>query len=233
MICWSEAPSVVVFHGHYAIGHLPRHVEIRSLRAPHPLVQTVVLRSIYRLLQSNDFVFATSNNSVYGLFPVPIGAQFVQLTASGNFEEALALCKLLPPEDSSLRAAKEASIHIRYGHYLFDNQSYEEAMDKFFASQVDLTYVLSLYPSILLPKSSVVHEPQKSTDYSGDVSHLSRVSSDASDELESLPAYHMQEPESNDTLESKKMRHNSLIALSKFLQRKRYTIIERATAEGT
>lgn len=39
--------------------------------------------------------------------------QIVQLTASGNFDEALALCKLLPPEDSSLRAAKEGSIHIR------------------------------------------------------------------------------------------------------------------------
>ena len=39
--------------------------------------------------------------------------QIVQLTASGNFEEALSLCKLLPPEDSSLRAAKEGSIHIR------------------------------------------------------------------------------------------------------------------------
>lgn len=39
--------------------------------------------------------------------------QIVQLTASGDFEEALALCKLLPPEDSSLRAAKEGSIHIR------------------------------------------------------------------------------------------------------------------------
>jgi hypothetical protein len=38
----------------------------------------------------------------------------VQLTASGEFEEALALCKLLPPEDSNLRAAKESSIHIRY-----------------------------------------------------------------------------------------------------------------------
>jgi hypothetical protein len=39
--------------------------------------------------------------------------QIVQLTASGNFEEALSLCKLLPPEESSLRAAKEGSIHIR------------------------------------------------------------------------------------------------------------------------
>lgn len=39
--------------------------------------------------------------------------QIVQLTASGNFEEALALCRMLPQEDSSLRAAKEQSIHIR------------------------------------------------------------------------------------------------------------------------
>ena len=39
--------------------------------------------------------------------------QIVQLTASGNFEEALALCKLLPSEESSLRAAKESSIHTR------------------------------------------------------------------------------------------------------------------------
>lgn len=44
---------------------------------------------------------------------VMLHVQIVQLTASGNFEEALALCKLLPPEDSSLRAAKEQSIHIR------------------------------------------------------------------------------------------------------------------------
>lgn len=39
--------------------------------------------------------------------------QIVQLTASGDFEEALALCKMLPPEDASLRAAREGSIHIR------------------------------------------------------------------------------------------------------------------------
>lgn len=43
-----------------------------------------------------------------------MSSQIVQLTASGNFEEALALCKLLPPEESSIRAAKESSIHTRY-----------------------------------------------------------------------------------------------------------------------
>lgn len=61
------------------------------------------------------------DNSVHVLFPVSIGAQIVQLTAAGNFEEALALCKSLPPEDSSLRAAKESSIHTRFAHYLFEN----------------------------------------------------------------------------------------------------------------
>ena len=41
------------------------------------------------------------------------GLQIVQLTASRKFEEALALCKLLPPEDAALRANKEDDIHRR------------------------------------------------------------------------------------------------------------------------
>lgn len=231
-ICWSEAPSAVVIHGPYAIAHLPRHIEIRLLRDPYPLVQTVVLRSVYRVIQSNDFVIATLDSSVLGLFPVPIGAQIVQLTASGDFEEALALCKLLPPEDSTLRAAKEASIHIRYGHYLFGNGNYEEALEQFLASQVDVTYVLSLYPSILLPKSSLISESEKVADFASDTAHLSRASSDASDDIESSSSPSL-DSDSNELLESKKMSYNSLVALVKFLQKKRYTIIERATAEGT
>lgn len=53
----------------------------------------------------------------YSLSLLSFVLQIIQLTASGNFEEALALCKQLPPEDSNLRAAKESSIHIRW---LFD-----------------------------------------------------------------------------------------------------------------
>ncbi|RRT80163.1 hypothetical protein GW17_00017624 [Ensete ventricosum] len=86
---------------------------IRSLRAPYPLVQTVGLRDVHLLLQSNNSLIATLSNAVYGLLPVPLIAQIVQLTASGDFEEALSLCKLIPPEDSSLRASKESLIHIR------------------------------------------------------------------------------------------------------------------------
>ncbi|KAG2376099.1 uncharacterized protein HKW66_Vig0157470 [Vigna angularis] len=231
-ICWSEAPLEVVIQKPYAIALLPRFVEIRSLRAPYSLIQTVVLRNVRHLCQSNDSMILALDNSVHGLFPVPLGAQIVQLTASGNFEEALSLCKLLPPEDLSLRAAKEGSIHIRYAHYLFENGSYEEAMEHFLASQVDITHVLSLYPSIILPTTTIVHELEK-LDIYGDASYLSRASSGVSDDMEPSSTSHMLESDENAALESKKMNHNMLMALIKYLQKKRYSFIEKATAEGT
>ncbi|CAN0861876.1 Vacuolar sorting protein 39 [Linum grandiflorum] len=231
-ICWSEAPSVVVIQKPYAVALLPRRVEIRSLRVPYPMIQTIVLQNVRRLVQSNNAVIVALDNSVHGLFPVPVGAQIVQLTASGNFEEALALCKLLPPEDASLRAAKEGSIHIRYAHHLFDNGSYEEAMEHFVASQVEITYVLSMYPSIILPKTSSILESDKLVDSSPDAIQLSRGSSGASDDLDPPSASHLAEFDEH-SLESKKMIHNTLMALVKYLQKRRYSIIEKATAEGT
>jgi hypothetical protein len=113
----------------------------------------------------------------------------------------------------------------RYAHYLFENGSYEEAMDHFLASQVDITYVLSLYPSIILPKTTIVHEPEK-LDIESDASHLSRVSSGLSDDMDS-PS------DESAALESKKTNHNMLMALIKYLQKKRGNFIEKATAEGT
>ncbi|CAK9324261.1 unnamed protein product [Citrullus colocynthis] len=229
-ICWSEAPSVIVIQNPYAVALLPRYIEIRSLRSPYALIQTIVLRNGRHLIDSKHALVVGLDNSAYGLFPVPLGAQIVQLTASGNFEEALALCKLLPPEDSSLRSAKESSIHIRYAHYLFDNGSYEEAMEHFFASQVDITYVLPFYPSIVLPKTTLITETEKLMDL--DDPHLSRGSSGFSDDMES-PPHQLPESDENTSLESKKMNHNTLMALIKFLQKKRHNVIEKATAEGT
>ncbi|XP_051127067.1 vacuolar sorting protein 39 [Andrographis paniculata] len=231
-VCWSEPPAALVVEKPYAVGLLPRHIEIRSLRNPYPLIQTVVLRNVRRLHQSAHVITVVLDNSVYGLFPVPLGAQIVQLTASGNFEEALALCKLLPPEDSNLRAAKEQSIHIRYAHYLFENGSYEEAMEHFFASQVEINYVLSLYPSIILPKSTLIADPDTYMDIGGDGPALSRDSSGLSDDMEPSPSLVLDSEESSD-LESRKMSHNTLMALIKFLQKKRFGVVERAAAEGT
>uniref|UniRef100_A0A164UGY6 CNH domain-containing protein n=1 Tax=Daucus carota subsp. sativus TaxID=79200 RepID=A0A164UGY6_DAUCS len=235
-ICWSEAPAAVVIRKPYAIALLPRHVEIRSLRFPYPLIQTVVLRNVRCLVRSNNTVIVAQDNSVHGLFLVPLGAQaslstkIVQVTASGDFEEALALCKMLPPEDLNLRTAKEQSIHIRYAHSLFESGSYEEAMDHFFQSQVDITHVLFLYPSLTLPKSSTVAEADKFLDFAGDA--LSRASSDMSDDF-GTPFSPSMETDERLGLESKKMSHNTLMSLIKFLQKKRFNIIEKATAEVT
>ncbi|KAJ3672865.1 hypothetical protein LUZ60_006239 [Juncus effusus] len=221
-ICWSDAPTFIAIQRPYAVARLPRHVEIRSLRAPNPLVQTVVLRDVNLLIQINNCIVAAQGNTLHGLMPVPLGAQIVQLTASGEFEEALALCKLLPPEDSSLRVSKETSIHIRYGHYLFNNGKYEDSMDQFLASQVDLTYVLSLFPSLTLPTLS--HSATEKAESTESSSRLSRQSSDASDELEK------DEKEEKD---EKRMGRNSLVALVKYLQKRRNGFVERATVEVT
>lgn len=231
-ICWSEAPTSIIIQKPYAIGLLPRHVEIRSLRGPYPLIQTVVLRNVRRLIQCNGAIILALDNSLHGLFPVPLGAQIIQLTASGNFEEALALCRVLPPEDSTLRASKEQSIHLRYAHHLFGNGSYEEAMEHFLESQVDLTYVLALFPYIILPKSLLVAEPVKFVDVGGEVSYISRSSSSVSDDMDSPPTY-LLETDENIDVEPSKVGHNTLMALIKYLQKKRNILIEKAAAEGT
>lgn len=49
--------------------------QIRSLRDPYPLIQTVVLRNVRHIGQSNNSVIVALENSVYVLFPVPLGAQ--------------------------------------------------------------------------------------------------------------------------------------------------------------
>uniref|UniRef100_A0A0D3FN93 CNH domain-containing protein n=1 Tax=Oryza barthii TaxID=65489 RepID=A0A0D3FN93_9ORYZ len=192
------------------------------------LGKTVVLRDVQKLVETENCILAVLAHSVYGLLPVPIGAQIVQLTASGEFEEALALCKLLPPEDSNLRAAKESSIHIRYGHFLFDNGSYEEAMEQFSDSHVDITYVLSLYPSLVLPQTHIIGEHDRLQD----LPELARESSDVTDDMEPY-SLQLHETDDKSPLEIKKMSHNALIALVKYLHKKRNGIIERATAEIT
>lgn len=121
----------------------------------------------------------------------------------------------------------------RCAHHRFDTGDYEDAMEHFVASQVDITYVLSMYHSIVLPKTTMISDPDKLMDISGDSSYLSRGSSGMSDDMEPSALSHVLESEESAALESKKMSHNTLMALIKFLQKKRFSIIEKATAEGT
>nr|GFB49029.1 Vam6/Vps39-like protein [Tanacetum cinerariifolium] len=72
-----------------------------------------------------------------------------------------------------------------YAHHLFGNGRYEDAMEHFVASQVELTHVLALYPSIVLPKSLISAEAEN-IDIAGE-SYLSRGSSVASDDMDSSP----------------------------------------------
>ncbi|KAF5954891.1 hypothetical protein HYC85_007747 [Camellia sinensis] len=96
-------------------------------------------------------------------------------------------------------------------------------MEQFLASQVEITYVLSLCPSIVLPKSAVVPEPKKYIDITGDTPYLSRGLSGISDDMESPPTSLLLESDESAALESKKMSPNTLMVLIKFLQKKNGT----------
>ena len=50
-------------------------LQVRSLRAPYPLIQTIVLQNARHLLQSNNAAIVALDYAVLGLFPVPLGAQ--------------------------------------------------------------------------------------------------------------------------------------------------------------
>lgn len=104
-------------------------------------------------------------------------------------------------------------------------------MEHFLESQVEMTYVLSLYPSITIPKTSILSVTEGFMDITGDASDLSRGSSGISDDLDSVPQ--LSESDESAALESKKMSHNTLMALIKFLQKKRFSVVDKATAEGT
>lgn len=101
-------------------------------------------------------------------------------------------------------------------------------MEQFSDAHVDITYVLSLYPSLVLPQTHIIGEHDKLQD----VHELARESSDVTDEME---AYSLQlhDSDGKSPLENKKMSHNALIALVKYLQKKRNGIIDRATSEVT
>lgn len=59
-------------------------LQIRSLRNPYPLIQTIVLRNVRHLCQNNNSVILALDNSIHGLFPVPLGAQVLKISLNEN-----------------------------------------------------------------------------------------------------------------------------------------------------
>ncbi|KAH8942321.1 hypothetical protein BDL97_14G092800 [Sphagnum fallax] len=244
-LSWSEAPGGIVIYAPYTLARLSRFIEVRSLRPPYGLVQTLPLREVELLLATDAGLVAATTHSVYRLLPVPIGVQVVQLAASGNYNDALALCKLLPPEDAALRAAKEDAIHIRYGQYLFDEKEYSAAMDHFAASSLDLTTILRLFPSIKLPAVGIIYNKEigNSTELAESESEpeepatekpvASSSSDHAADSVEStLPPNNTLSPNEANPPDARETKI-ALGALVMFFMKKRGAVIEKAEAEDT
>ncbi|KAL3694865.1 hypothetical protein R1sor_008516 [Riccia sorocarpa] len=229
-LSWNEMPAGVVIYPPYALGRLSRHIEVRSLKAPHGLVQMLPLSNIQLLLSSDAGLIAATEATIHRILPVPIPVQVVQLAASGNFRDALALCRMLPPEDAALRANKEDAIHIRYGHYLFEQGEYVEAMDHLGASSLDLTTILSLFPSVKLPSlvSPVSSDVFADGHPIGTPTEMSRAGL-STDEDTSFSGTQVSSQELQDLQQGK----IALSALAGYLSSRRRDVIARAEAEET
>ncbi|KAH9332093.1 hypothetical protein KI387_004201, partial [Taxus chinensis] len=115
-----------------------------------------------------------------------------------------------------------------YGQYLFDNGSYEEAMQQFSASTLDINAILCLYPSLKLPKIS--NDTSSCSSDTLSEQHLTKAFVNALDEAEGGS---LSQDEEKSKSPSGKLNHNSLTALIKFLSKKRKLIIGKAAAEDT
>lgn len=81
-------------------------MQIRSLRVPYPLIQTVVLRNVRHLMQTNYALIVALDNSVCGLFPIPLGAQ----VCLGTLEDLqLSILRALSP--TSVNRNKRKNMH--------------------------------------------------------------------------------------------------------------------------
>ncbi|KAH7372762.1 hypothetical protein KP509_17G019800 [Ceratopteris richardii] len=230
-VTWSEIPNLVVVNYPYALAWLSRFIEIRYLHPPCSLVQMIPLRDLQLLPLGNHVVVSgpqvivSSDHAVHALLSVPLGAQIVQLIASQSFKEALDLCKLLPQEDAALRANKEDDIHRRYGQFLFEQKDYAESLHHFAASLMDLTEVLSFFPTIHLPKFyRSIERPQ----------FLSHTEYDAGDESSQMSnEWEETENVENGYSFSKRDTIAAMSALVAYLTSKRTSIVSRAEAEDT
>lgn len=235
-VIWSEVPSLVVINPPYALAWLSRFIEVRYLQPPYAVVQMIPLREMQLLPMGNHVVasgpqvIAASDHAVHAMLLVPLGAQIVQLAASRSFDEALALCKLLPPEDAALRANKEEDIHKRYGQFLFERKEYAKSMQHFAASSMDLMAVLSLFPLIRLPKFC-------SDSAYGRHLQLSPVGSDNLDPFDedSQVSGDLEEAQGELNKESflEREKITAMSALTGFLMSRRAAIVAKAEAEDT
>lgn len=230
-VTWSEVPSLVVVNPPYALAWLSRFIEVRYIQPPCSLVQMIPLREMQLLPMGNHVVvsgpqvIASSEHAVHALLLVPLGAQIVQLAASKSFKEALALCKLLPQEDAALRANKEDDIHRRYGQFLFEQKEYAESLQHFAASSMDLTEVLSFFPSLRLPRFySQMGRPH----------YLSPVGSESIDENVQVSGEweDAEREESRDSF-TERDKIAGMTALVGYLASKRASIVSKAEAEDT
>eukprot|EP00736_Rhodelphis_marinus_P003648 Rmarinus@m.1100 len=166
-VSWNDPPLSVKYVFPYLVAILPRMVEIRSLETQKlSLVQTLPLDGMTRFASPSHLgsasvhdCFVSSDKTVHRLQAVDLLSQVAALESNGSYDEALALCAVVPgsllPEAS--RREKMKHIHGAYAKHLLSRGDFEKAMEHFDLAELYTVQKLGCF-EFLHPQS----EPLKS-----------------------------------------------------------------------
>ncbi|CEG42027.1 Vacuolar assembly/sorting proteins VPS39/VAM6/VPS3 [Plasmopara halstedii] len=96
---------------------------------------------------------------------LPIAQQVAASMKIKCLDDAVALCKLCP-EDDTLSDADQRALYAEYGYSLFRSRSLQQAMLYFYESSIEVMEVLLLFPRNLIPrKYSAIHKNSNKKEY--------------------------------------------------------------------
>mmetsp|Transcript_10447 Transcript_10447/g.26817 ORF Transcript_10447/g.26817 Transcript_10447/m.26817 type:complete len:994 (-) Transcript_10447:2337-5318(-) len=146
---WGEQPDDLQMMAPYVLAITPRDVEVRTVDSAQ-LVQRIPLPKA-RFICLGEAMYVASPTNCWRLEPVEMGIQIKDLMASGEFEEALNLAKLIkePPQQ---REERIFMIKRKQAFSQFSKRHFEAAMKTFSELDIDPTEVIGLYPGLLKPE---------------------------------------------------------------------------------
>eukprot|EP00698_Gefionella_okellyi_P005598 TRINITY_DN15092_c0_g1_i1.p1 TRINITY_DN15092_c0_g1~~TRINITY_DN15092_c0_g1_i1.p1 ORF type:complete len:831 (+),score=191.74 TRINITY_DN15092_c0_g1_i1:60-2552(+) len=150
-VSWMDVPLATACSAPYVLAVLPKCVEVRTFHS-QVQVQTLAIKSMKAICARGDTVYVAGVGSVVRLHALSLRLQIEELQGNHEYEEALALCGMLPESQSELRDGLSNDINTKYGFALFQESRYNEAMSHFLMAEFDLNQLLALYPK-LLPES--------------------------------------------------------------------------------
>jgi len=152
---WTHAPEYLGYSYPYLVSHHPKHIlEIRNPQS-QTLLQSITLptssmvytpRPDVPLVKSSKQFYVASPTQIWLLMLVDFADQLGELTAKGEFDEAISLLELLDKSLLDSREVKLKEIQMLKAERLFEEGKYRASMELFADISAPPERVIRLFP---------------------------------------------------------------------------------------